>query len=236
MNLRLSKNLIPRILLLILFLVPIIYFNGFYYHFYVYLSSNVITGIITRQWHIVILCILLFMAFLIPLSYRRKANWVEYGLVSAFFISLFIEMYGIPLTVLFASKYFFTPGIQLPPNIVSFYFLGVGFGMDIAMTYGAILMLIGMFIIIIGWIKLYRSTKKDGLVTDGIYAYSRHPQYLGFILIILGWFFGWPTIITLVLAPILIYKYIKVCKTEEKEISKEFPEYKEYKENVPLFI
>ncbi|MGF7117302.1 protein-S-isoprenylcysteine O-methyltransferase Ste14 [Methanobacterium oryzae] len=108
--------------------------------------------------------------------------------------------------------------------------------MDIAMTYGAILMLIGMFIIIIGWIKLYRSTKKDGLVTDGIYAYSRHPQYLGFILIILGWFFGWPTIITLVLAPILIYKYIKVCKTEEKEISKEFPEYKEYKENVPLFI
>jgi len=230
------KNFLPRILLLSLFLIPIIYFNGFYYHFYVYLSSNVITGIITQQWHIVILCILLFMAFLIPLSYRRKANWVEYGLVSAFFISLFIEMYGIPLTVLFASKYFFTPGTQLPPNIVNFYFLGVGFGMDIAMTYGAILMLIGMAIIITGWIKLYRSTKEDGLVTDGIYAYSRHPQYLGFILIILGWLFGWPTIITVVLAPILIYKYIRVCKTEEEEISNEFPEYKEYKENVPLFI
>jgi methanethiol S-methyltransferase len=236
MTLTLSKNFIPRILLLLLFLVPIIYFNDFYYHFYVYLSSNVITGIITQQWHIVILCILLFMVFLIPLSYRRKANWVEYGLVSAFFVSLFIEMYGIPLTVLFASKYFFTPGTQLPPNVVSFYFLGVGFGMDIAMTYGAILMLIGMFIIIMGWVKLYRSTKEDGLVTDGIYAYSRHPQYLGFILIILGWLFGWPTIITVVLAPILIYKYIKVCKTEEEEISKEFPEYNKYKENVPLFI
>mgnify|MGYP005837433357 FL=1 len=230
------KNFLPRILLLSLFLIPIIYFNGFYYHFYVYLSSNVITGIITQQWHIVMLCILLFMAFLIPLSYRRKANWVEYGLVSAFFISLFIEMYGIPLTVLFASKYFFTPGTQLPPNIVNFYFLGVGFGMDIAMTYGAILMLIGMAIIITGWIKLYMSTKEDGLVTDGIYAYSRHPQYLGFILIILGWLFGWPTIITVVMAPILIYKYIRVCKTEEEEISNEFPEYKEYKENVPLFI
>lgn len=145
-------------------------------------------------------------------------------------------MYGIPLTILFASKYFFTPGTQLPPNIVSFYFLGVGFGMDIGMTYGAILMLIGMFIIIVGWIKLYRSTKKDGLVTDGIYAYSRHPQYLGFILIVLGWFFGWPTIITVVLAPILLYYYIKVCKTEEKEMEKEFPEYNDYKKNVPLFI
>lgn len=230
------KNYLPRILLLSIFLIPITYFNGFYYHFYVYLSSNIITGIITQQWHIVILCILLFMAFLIPISYRRKANWVEYGLVSAFFISLFIEMYGIPLTVLFASKYFFTPGTQLPPNIVNFYFLGVGFGMDIAMTYGAILMLIGMSIIITGWIKLYMSTKEDGLVTDGIYAYSRHPQYLGFILIILGWLFGWPTIITVVMAPILIYKYIRVCKTEEEEISNEFPEYKEYKENVPLFI
>lgn len=165
---RKSKNLIPRILLLSLFLIPIVLINDFYYHFYVYLSSNVITGIITQQWHIVILCILIFLVFLIPLTYRRKANWVEYGLVSAFFISLFIEMYGIPLTVLFASKYFFTPGTQLPPNIVNFNFLGVGFGMDIAMTYGAILMLIGMSIIIIGWIKLYRSTKKDGLVTWNI--------------------------------------------------------------------
>lgn len=230
------KKFLPRILLLSLFLIPFIYFNDFYNHFYVYLSSNVITGIITQQWHIVILCILLFMAFLIPLSYRRKANWVEYGLVSAFFVSLFIEMYGIPLTVLFASKYFFTPGTHLPPNIITFSFLGVGFGMDVGMTYGAILMLIGMFIIILGWVKLYRSTKKEGLVTDGIYAYSRHPQYLGFILIILGWLFGWPTIITVVLAPILIYKYIRVCKTEEKEILKEFSEYNDYKENVPLFI
>ncbi|WP_414470049.1 methyltransferase family protein [Methanobacterium sp. ACI-7] len=176
------------------------------------------------------------MAFLIPLSYRRKANWIEYSLVSAFFVSLFIEMYGIPLTVLFASKYFFTPGTQLPPNIISFYFLGVGFGMDVAMTYGAILMLIGMFIIIIGWIKLYKSTKKDGLVTDGIYAYSRHPQYLGFIFIILGWLFGWPTIITVILAPILIYKYIRVCRAEEEDVSKEFPEYNKYKKDVPLFI
>ncbi len=236
MSLDKSKNLIPRILILALFLVPLIYFNDFYNHFYVYLSSNVITGIITQQWHIVILCILLFMAFLIPLSYRRKANWIEYSLVSAFFVSLFIEMYGIPLTVLFASKYFFTPGTQLPPNIISFYFLGVGFGMDVAMTYGAILMLIGMFIIIIGWIKLYKSTKKDGLVTDGIYAYSRHPQYLGFIFIILGWLFGWPTIITVILAPILIYKYIRVCRAEEEDVSKEFPEYNKYKKDVPLFI
>jgi len=230
------KNLLPRILLLCFFLIPIIFFNGFYYHFYVYLSSNVITEVITKQWHIVVICILLFMAFLIPLTYRRKANWVEYGLVSAFFISLFIEMYGIPLTILFASKYFFTSGTQLPPNVVNFYFLGVGFGMDIAMTYGAIMMLIGMSIIIIGWITLYRNTKKDGLVTDGIYAYSRHPQYLGFILIILGWLFGWPTIITVVLAPILIYMYVRVCRKEEDEITNEFPEYREYKKNVPLFI
>ncbi len=230
------KNFLPRILLLILFLVPIIYFKDFYYHFYVYLSGNIITGVIMQQWHIVILFILLFTAFLIPLSYRRKANWVEYGLVTAFLVSLFIEMYGIPLTILLASKYFFTSGTQLPPNIANFYFLGVGFGMDIAMTYGAILMIIGLSIIIIGWIKLYRNTKKDGLVTDGIYAYSRHPQYLGFILFILGWLFGWPTIITVFLAPILIYKYVRVCKTEEKEITNEFAEYKEYKKKVPLFI
>jgi protein-S-isoprenylcysteine O-methyltransferase Ste14 len=159
---------------------------------------------------------------------------VEKGLVGAFFISLFVEMYGIPLTILFASKHFFT-ATNLPKDIVEFDFLGVGFSMDVSMAYGAVLMVIGAFLVILGWITLYRNIKK-GFVTTGIYSFSRHPQYLGFILVNIGWIFGWPTIITLVFAPILIYKYISVCKKEELEVSKEFPRYKDYKKTVPFFI
>ena len=105
------KNLLIRILLILLILIPIVFFQDFYKHFYVYLTGNIITNVITQQWHIVVLSILLFVAFLIPLSFKRKANWVEYGLVSAFFVSLFIEMYGIPLTILFSF-------IKLTSNIL----------------------------------------------------------------------------------------------------------------------
>ena len=231
-----TKNLLIRLLLILLILIPIVFFRDFYKHFYVYLTGNIITELITQQWHIVVLSILLFVAFLIPLSFRRKANWSEYSLVGAFFVSLFVEMYGIPLTIIFASKYFFTTKTDLPSGLIQFDFLGVGFGMDMAMSYAALLMIIGALFVIIGWITLYRNTKKKGLVINGIYQYSRHPQYLGFILVIIGWFIGWPTILTLIFSPILIYKYIRLCKTEEYKIQNRFPEYKNYKNRVPFFI
>jgi protein-S-isoprenylcysteine O-methyltransferase Ste14 len=231
-----SKNLIFRVFLIALFLIPLIFFSQFYVHFNAYLTSNVISMVITQQWHIVLFFILVFLVFLIPLSYRRKASWMEYGLVTAFFVSLFVEMYGIPLTILLASKYFFVPGTEMPPTVLSMSFLGVVLGFDLAMVYGSILILLGMGLIILGWVTLYKNSSREGLVTDGIYKYSRHPQYLGFILIILGWFFGWPTPLTIIFAPILIYKYLSVCRKEEKEISEEFPEYEKYRNTAPFMI
>lgn len=229
------KNIIPRIIILLAAIFPLFFLSDFYDHFYAYLSGGIITHIITDQWLIVVLSILLFVAFLIPLSFRRKANWVEYGLVGAFFVSLFVEMYGIPLTILFASKYLYQAGINVPPNVIEFQLLGVGFGMDMAMAYAAALMSIGTILIITGWGTLYKNVKSSGLVTNGIYKYSRHPQYLGFLLVIVGWFIGWPTLISLVFVPILVYKYVRVCTTEEKEIAKDH-EYMKYKEKVPFFI
>ena len=83
---------------------------------------------------------------------------------------------------------------------------------------------------------LYKNLKNDDeIVTTGIYSYSRHPQYLGFIFIILGWVFGWPTILTLIFAPILIYIYIRVCRLEERELANN-KQYRIYKRKVPFFI
>ena len=231
------KNILIRTIFVLIAIYPLIHIREFAYTFYLYLSGNEITRVVTEQWHVVVVSILIFIAFLIPLSYRRKANWAEYGLVTAFFVSLFIEMYGIPLTILFASKYFYSPKYIPPENLIHFNFLGVGLGMYRTMAYGAFLMILGAIIIITAWITLYRNIKKGkGLVASGIYEYSRHPQYFGFILIILGWFIGWPTILTLIFTPILLYKYISVCFKEEKELIKKHPKYKKYKSEVPFFI
>ena len=232
----LIKKIFMRATFAILIAIPVIYFKDFYEHFRAYLSGSVITDVIRNQWHIVAISIILSVSFFILISFRRKVKRKEKGIVSAFFISLFVEMYGTPFTLVFASKYFFKPDIFLPKNIFEFYFLGVGFGMDVAMAYGTILIIIGIFFIVVGWIDLYKSAKKQAMTDSGIYSYSRHPQYLGFILMIVGWLFGWPTILTIVFVPVLIYKYIKLCKTEEDEILNEFPEYEKYKEAVPFLV
>jgi len=230
-----NKNFPFRVLVGILIIIPLIFIQDFYVHAYSHFMGTILPHLITQQWLIVVLNIFLFLAFLIPLSFRRKIDWKEYGLVSAFFISLFVEMYGIPLTIFFASKSFAGAGGEIPNSIFSFEFLGTNIRMSLAMVYGTTLMVIGMALIIVGWITLYRNLKKDEIVTTGVYAYSRHPQYFGFVLIIIGWLIGWPTILTVIFAPILIYMYVRVCKIEEKELSHN-QRYKNYKRDVPFFI
>lgn len=222
-------------MVLLLILIPIIFFTDFYIHIYSHFTGTIITTVISHQWHIVIINIAMFITFLIPLSFRRKINWKEYGLVTAFFASLFIEMYGIPLTILFVSKSINPSNVELPNVIYEFEFLGVHIAMDMAMLYASILMIIGTLFILIAWITIYKKIKHEELVTSGIYSYSRHPQYFGFILIIIGWLVGWPTILTIIFAIILIFMYVRVCKIEEKELS-HIKKYKEYKEKVPFFI
>ncbi len=221
--------------MLLLLFIPIVFWRDFSIHIYSHFTGTILPHVITQQWHIVLLNIIMFVTFLIPLSFRRKINWKEYGLVTAFFVSLFVEMYGIPLTIFFVSKSLYGSNVEIANTVFDFTFLGVNIAMDLAMLYATILMLIGTVCILVAWVTLYKKIKTEELVTTGIYSYSRHPQYFGFILIILGWFVGWPTILTAIFAPILIYKYVKVCSVEEKEL-KHIKKYQKYKEQVPFFI
>jgi protein-S-isoprenylcysteine O-methyltransferase Ste14 len=204
-------------------------------HIHAHFTGTILPNVITQQWHIVILNIVLFISFLIPLSFRRKIDWKEYGLVTAFFVSLFIEMYGIPLTVFFASEYIAESAVEIPNVVYQFNFLGVNIAMSHAMVYASVLMLLGMALIIIGWITLYKNIEEDKIVDIGIYSYSRHPQYLGFIFMIVGWLIGWPTILTVIFGPILIFIYVRVSLIEERELE-DLEEFKGYKDKVPFFL
>lgn len=229
------KNLPFRIIILIIIIIPIIYYQEFYDQFSSHFFGSIYPKVITRQWHIVILNIVLFLSFLIPLYFRRKINWKGLGIVTAFFVSLFVEMYGIPLTVYFASEYFAGSGAEIPNMLFKFKVFGVTLHASLAMLYGTALMTIGMLLILIAWITLYKNLKVGEIVTQGIYSYSRHPQYLGFILIILGWLAGWPTLLTVIFTPILIFMYVRVCLIEERELG-DNETYRQYKKQVPFFV
>jgi methanethiol S-methyltransferase len=71
----------------------------------------------------------------------------------------------------------------------------------------------------------------------GPYAYVRHPQYVAFILVMLGFLLQWPTIITLAMFPILAIVYGQLAKSEERDSVAEFgAAYEEYRQHVPGFI
>lgn len=97
------------------------------------------------------------------------------------------------------------------------------------------LMIIGFIIMWKGW-KLVHGAKGE-LVTEGLYSYVRLPQYSGLFLVMVAMLIQWPTIITALMFPILVYIYYRLSVREEKEMLKTFgEEYKRYMERIPMFI
>jgi len=75
------------------------------------------------------------------------------------------------------------------------------------------------------------------LVTDGLYAHTRHPQYTGIYIITLGFMIQWPTLITLILWPFVIGMYYRLAKREEQDALNKFGQkYREYMERTPMFF
>jgi protein-S-isoprenylcysteine O-methyltransferase Ste14 len=98
------------------------------------------------------------------------------------------------------------------------------------------LIFLGIYLMYSGWMKIYKA-KGDKLVTDGIYSYVRHPQYGGLFLITVGFLIQWPSLITLVMWPLLIFAYFRLAKREERDLEKQFSEeFIEYRRKVPAFM
>ena len=87
-----------------------------------------------------------------------------------------------------------------------------------------------------GWVLIHASQGKR-LVTDGVYAHVRHPQYSAIFLITAGFLLQWPTIITLFMWPVLMIAYYRLAMKEEREVEKQFGKaYLDYKKKVPAFL
>jgi protein-S-isoprenylcysteine O-methyltransferase Ste14 len=101
---------------------------------------------------------------------------------------------------------------------------------------GALLMVVGTLLVALGWATLYRGVKDGELVTWGLYSVSRHPQYLGFLLVIAGWLIGWPTLLNCIFSTVLMVFYVRACRKEERELTGIYPSYPAYKARTPFLI
>lgn len=190
--------------------------------------------------------VLVNIVFLVGFTYhifkpQAKREWRSMGAYTAFAVALFTEMYGFPLTIYFLTSVLGNNYPVLDPftHINGHLWVALAGGSKVLFSIihplSNLIIILGLLIIHIGWKGIHGG--KGELVTTGIYKYIRHPQYTGFMLIIIGFLIQWPTIITLIMAPILFIIYIRLAKKEEKLMIKSFDEeYIKYKKEVPAFI
>ena len=196
-------------------------------------------------WSLVLINSAVFIIFAFSFTRpRTNRDWRSFGAFSAFIVALFTEMYGFPLTIYLLSGWL---GKRYPllgpfshdaghlwhtlfrmkgdPHLDPFHILSNVF------IFG------GFIFLASAWEKLYRAQRELKLATTGAYAYVRHPQYVAFIVILFGFLLQWPTLLTLVMFPVLVWMYVRLARSEERSALAEFGEqYARYAAVTPAFI
>lgn len=196
------------------------------------------------NWFLVVLSIAIFLYFIkTAFRPRTKIDWATYNGLCAFIVALFAEMYGFPLTIYLLTSYFGNQFLNLDLTHNGGHLLNTLLGIKGDPHFGvlhilsSILIVGGLFLLENSWKTLYKAHKAGRLATAGAYRYIRHPQYTAFVAIIVGFLLQWPTLITLLMAPILIWRYIRLSLAEEQAIQKKFGRnYSAYACAIPRFI
>jgi protein-S-isoprenylcysteine O-methyltransferase Ste14 len=196
-------------------------------------------------WTLVLINSAIFVLFAFSFfKPRTKRDWRTFGGFSAFIVALFVEMYGFPLTIYLLAGWL---GRRFPgTNLLShdaghLWYSLLGFKgnphLNPIHLLSNVFILGGFFLLASSWRVLFAAQQARKLATTGPYARVRHPQYVAFIVIMLGFLLQWPTLLTLVMFPILVATYVRLAHREEHEVEAELgEEWRAYAAVTPRWI
>jgi protein-S-isoprenylcysteine O-methyltransferase Ste14 len=199
-------------------------------------------------WSLVVLNSAVFLMFAFSFfKPQTTRDWRTFGAFAAFIVALFVEMYGFPLTIYLLSGWLQTryPGLDLLSHNAGHLWStllgdsGLGgdphFGVFHLLSFAFIGS--GFWLLSNAWNVLYHAQRRQVLATQGPYARIRHPQYVAFVLVLLGFLLQWPTLLTLLMFPVLLVMYGRLAVTEEHEMQARFgAAFEHYAAQTPRFI
>lgn len=198
------------------------------------------SGQFVALWELTV--IMVVIASWVLYRYAAPRGWREWsraGLVQAFIIALYAEMYGFPLTIYALSGFL---GLDIPWLHESGHLWATIFGFGtlgamVEMAIGYAFVFLGISLLAGGWRQVYLANRAGELATDSLYGIVRHPQYTGIFLALFGQLIHWPTVPTLALFPLIVWAYVRLAAREETAMIERFGDgYREYCRRVPRFL
>ena len=175
---------------------------------------------------------------------HARQHWRNLRPARAFFKALFTQMYGVPLAIYLLAGWFQPrlPGVEWISHQTD-RFLQDLFGLPSAPHVGLLMILGFLFIaagatlVVSAWKQRYRAEQSRAMASDGVYAHIRHPIFAGLLILAFGVLLQCPTLITLVMFPVLLVMYVRLAREEESEAVATFGDvYRDYMARAPAFI
>jgi len=181
-------------------------------------------------WGVAVVNALVFVVFAFSFGRPRTApEWRTFGGFTAFIVALFTEMYGVPLTLYVLAGWLQTKYAQIDllahdaGHLWLTIFGAQGSAHASALHVASNVLIVGGFaLIVLAWRTLHAAQRAGRIATQGPYAFIRHPQYLGFIVVLVGLLLQWPTILTLAMFPVLVGMYVRLAHNEEGDLQSRF--------------
>ena len=177
-------------------------------------------------------------------EWRMVGPWAAF----VFYVAIALEVVVMvtPFTVYFYSIY--APVLNslesnpLTAWLTAFFLPHISYTGDPILTalayLGPILFGLGLVIFFVCAYQVYSAKLfRRGVVSGGLYAWIRHPQYLGLGIAGLGLLLYWPRFIILVLYLGMLVIYYLLARNEEWRMEKKFGDaYRNYKSRISMFL